>query len=333
MAALVADSVTITMFASDSEKVISTVDATIRAARSCFTHVLPEEWRQVVETRSKLIGAAAQESRLNVVLFHQTVAHDEKKINTIDIKGLDHSRYDYESLIRTNVAIALWSNPGSRIILFTDATFIPSGIDDPRVSIVRLPLVKGEPMFERVVTMLAYVESAAFNASSLFLDSDAFLIRNCAGLFLNPFDIAVTYRDIAGQMPINEGVIMANCSDRAAVKNFFRSYLATYLALERHPQIINTYGSVRRWRGGQLSLNAVSGGWVRYAGAVVDSSMGTKIAYLPCSRYNYSPMTEKEIGPAVMTRALVLHLKGDRKSFLTRMIRILESKGLTYCPR
>jgi len=315
------------MSAADREKTLNTVNAVIAAAQESVRDQLPDNWSRIVSERAQKFASAAKASRLNVFLFHQSVSGQAQVVNTIDIKGLDHGKFDYDLLIRRNIAIALWSNPGARIILVTDDAFIPQGIDDERVSIVRLSLVDGEPMFERVVAMLAYAESAAFTAPTIFLDSDAFLIRHCAGLFANEFDVAVTYRDISGQMPINEGVILVNDCDQESVRRFFRCYLATYLTLEQHPLVVETYGNVRRWRGGQLSINAVSGGRQRYAASIVAANFNARIAYLPCSRFNYSPDQEGEINPTMLARALVLHLKGNRKPWLDRMVAALGSFG------
>ena len=160
-----------------------------------------------------------------------------------------------------------------------------------------------------------------------FLDSDAFLIRYAPGFFSSPFDVAVTYRDIGGQMPVNEGVIFANSVDRESVRTFFRRYFATYLNIERHPFIRETYGNVRRWRGGQLSINAAAGGLARYAAGISPMGIGVRLACLPCSRYNYSPDSDHEIVPAMFSRALVLHLKGNRKPWLDRMVEVLALNG------
>ena len=317
------------MSESESDKLLKTLAAVIGAARESVRDEIPAGWRERVAERASKFGSEAYPSRLNIFLFHQSVSGQAETINTVDIKNLDHSRFDYEQLIRRNIAIALWSNPGSRIILVTDSAFIPQGMADNRVSIVRFDLADGEPMFERVVAMLAYVESAAFTAPTIFLDSDAFLIRHAAGLFANNFDVAVTYRDIGGQMPINEGVIIVNDRRPDSVRPFFRRYLATYLTLERHPVVLETYGKVRRWRGGQLSINAISGGWHRYSAGILDSDLGARVAYLPCSRYNYSPDQEGEISAAMLTRALVLHLKGSRKPWLDRMVTVLEGFGFS----
>ena len=310
-----------------SDKLLRTLDSVITAARESVDNELPDEWRVRVAKRVVAFDAVATPAAMNVFLFHQSVSTDTKAVSTVDINGLDHSQFDYDLLIKRNVSIALWSNPGSRVVLVTDSAFLPNGFDDPRVSIVRLPLVNGEPMFERVVSMLAYIESDAFTAPTIFLDSDAFLIRYAAGFFSTGFDVGVTYRDIGGQMPINEGVIFANDQDLEAVRKFFRRYLATYLRLERHPVVCEIYGNVRRWRGGQLSINAVSGGFARYAAGISSMAMGGQLAFLPCSRYNFSPDSEEEINSSMFTRTLVLHLKGNRKPWLDRMIGVLSLNG------
>jgi hypothetical protein len=311
----------------DSDKALRTLDAVIAAARESINDDLPAEWRAKITERAIEFNAVATPASLNVFLFHQSVSASAKVVSTVDIKGLDHSQFDYESLIKRNISIGLWSNPGSRVVLVTDSQFLPNGINDSRVSVVRLPLTNDEPMFERVVSMLAYVESLAFAAPTIFLDSDAFLIRYSAGFFSSRFDVGVTYRDIGKQMPINEGVIFANVENREAVRQFFRRYLATYLKLERHPVVIDTYGNVRRWRGGQLSINAASGGLARYASGIFPMPTGGRLAYLPCSRYNFSPDSGHEISPEILSRALVLHLKGNRKPWLDRLVEVLALNG------
>jgi hypothetical protein len=313
----------------EADKARRTLDAVIAAARESINDDLPAEWRAKIAERIVEFNTVATPASLNIFLFHQSVSAHAKVISTVDIKGLDHSQFDYESLIKRNISIGLWSNPGSRIVLVTDSQFLPNGINDARVSIVRLPLTNDEPMFERVVSMLAYVESLAFTAPTVFLDSDAFLIRYAAGFFSSRFDIGVTHRDIGMQMPINEGVIFANVANREAVRQFFRRYLATYLKLERHPVVIDTYGNVRRWRGGQLSINAASGGLARYASGIFPMSTGGRMACLPCSRYNFSPDSGQDISLAILSRVLVLHLKGNRKPWLDRLVEVLGLNG--YC--
>ncbi len=300
----------------------------LTAARVCSeTATLDDDWREKIAARSKVISGFSGPSRLNVFLFHQGVPTEAAVISTPDIKDLDHGAIDYEGLLRFNIAIALWSNPTARILLFTDKTFFCDYPEHPRVSIVRLDVLPCEPMFERVVTMAAYVSSLAFNAPTVFLDSDAFLIRPMSNIFANNFDVAVTYRANPGMMPINEGVIYVNDRDPNAVIRFFRRYLATYLRLENMPDVIADYGNIRRWRGGQLSINGVSGAQSRYARSIRITHDAIRLAYLPCSQFNLSDISEQEITRALIDRCAVLHLKGNRKSWLDRLRLVLRDEG------
>ena len=301
----------------------------LAAAGRCASGAhLDSEWATKLSDRTALISRSVVKSRLNVVLFHQTVPKEASIISTPDIKVLDHGAMDYESLLQLNISIALWSNPNCRILLFTDKTFLSNYPEHPRVAIIRLALAAAEPMFERVVTMAAYVASRAFTAPTIFLDSDAFLIRPLANLFNNEFDVAVTYRDNRGMMPINEGVIFANDLNLDATRRFFERYLATYLALEKSPEVVAAYGNIRRWRGGQLSINGVSGALSRYArGSAVTIEEAARLAYLPCSQYNLSDISENEVVASLLNRCAVLHLKGNRKSWLDQLRVLLASDG------
>ena len=61
-------------------------------------------------------------------------------------------------------------------------------------------------------------------------------------------------------MSINEGVVFANNLSLENTRKFFESYLASYLELEKSERIKSIYKNIRRWRGGQLAINAAAGG-------------------------------------------------------------------------
>jgi hypothetical protein len=163
--------------------------------------------------------------------------------------------------------------------------------------------------------MAAYVRSALFDQPTVFLDSDAFLLRPIHTLFSNYFDIGLTHRSIGGQMPVNEGVIYANNRRLAAVSAVFDSYLSSYLSLEKNKALSGIYSNLRRWRGGQLSINSLGQGGQRYHTGITERS-GAKILILPCSVYNLSQISEDEVRGSLSTRCAILHLKGLRKSWL-----------------
>ena len=109
--------------------------------------------------------------------------------------------------------------------------------------------------------MWAYAHSLLYQKpTAVFLDSDASFItvRTSIGSSIKDMDLAVTYRG-GGLMPINEGVFFANSKDiEAAVHFFFNHYLCHLRRLLSDPVVEKIYGDVRRWRGGQLSLNAIA---------------------------------------------------------------------------
>ena len=311
-----------------SEETFKLVRDGIDAAKKCRTVNLSSGWKKNLEDRAKQINIDNNfETSLNIVIFHVKVPHHATKISTPDIKGGDQSKIDYEGLLHFNIKTALWAEPNARVIVLTDNEFIPTFEETERVKIVRLNLNSVEPMFERVVSMASYVQSSCFSAPTIFLDIDAFLIRPICDLFKSNFDIGLTHRHIVGQMSINEGVIFANTRNRDSVTKFFNSYLASYLAAEESQEIKSIYQNIRRWRGGQLAVNAAAGGFQVYSTSVDVTEYGTKIAYLPCSKYNLSQIDEREVTKNLRQRCCVLHLKGNRKGWIRKLDLSLKAVG------
>jgi len=304
-----------------SDATFSLVREGVRLANQAYRQVLSDEWEKAIEARATEIGSAHDgllKGNLNVVLFHVKIPADAGEIKAPDIRNLDHNQIDYESLIRLNIDIALRTNPRARVFLLTDHTFLSDLKEHDRLHVARLRVNTREPMFERVLTMTAYVRSKLFDEPTVFLDSDAFLIRPIHNIFMNHFDVGLTHRHIVGQMPINEGVIFANNMNRKAVRKVFDSYLASYLAIESDPGISKIYSNLRRWRGGQLSVNSIGqGGQVYTSGFSTKSSART--VYLPCAIYNLSQIEEQEVNSNLPLRSAVLHLKGLRKNWINRL--------------
>jgi hypothetical protein len=305
-----------------SEEVFEKVRRAVYAANRAYISDLPAEWSKRLTDRAAQLQPrtlADPQSDVNVVLFHVKIPREVSKVNAPDIRNIDHHAVDYETLIRLNIRIAQHTNPRSRVILITDREFLVGEQETDRLTIRRLEVNGAEPMFERVWAMAAYVESGLFDAPTVFLDSDAFLLRPIHNVFTNEFDVGLTHRDIVGQMPINEGVIFANTLDRAAVRSMFRSYLASYLAIEGSEDIKAIYTNLRRWRGGQLSINAIGGRGQVYSSMLGTDNKGVRVAYLPCSTYNLSEIHEQSVNARLLQRCAVLHLKGPRKSWTKRL--------------
>lgn len=308
-----------------TEETFALVREGVRLANEAFTEELSAEWDQLVEERAATLGEPhpdLEPGDLNVVIFHVKIPADAGEIKAPDIRNLDHDKVDYETLIRLNIDTALKTNPRSRVFLLTDQGFLGDLEPNSRLNISRMGVNPREPMFERVMTMAAYVRSKLFDQPTAFLDSDAFLLRPIHNLFVNRFDVGLTHRNIFGQMPINEGVIFANNQDKAAVKKAFDSYVASYLAIEKNSEMANLYSNLRRWRGGQLSVNSLGQGGQVYSSGIPTRG-SPRIVNLPCSVYNLSQISEQEVTMALCRRSIVLHLKGPRKSWLKSLVSVV----------
>ena len=73
------------------------------------------------------------------------------------------------------------------------------------------------------------------------------------------------------------------------------------------------YTNIRRWRGGQLAINAAAGGNQFYATSAIKTDYKAKIVFLPCSKYNLSQIGQGEVNRDLRQRCCILHLKGNRK--------------------
>jgi SAM-dependent methyltransferase len=250
--------------------------------------------------------------------FHSSVPQAEAAVKYRDV-AIDHSKFDYDRIVRHCIAAALAAQPGCRFVLATDSQFL-ADIEHPSLTIVRLPLDQASPMYERVIAMCAFVRSRQFNAPTAFLDSDAFLNAPIANLFQGHFDIGATYRPDPGLMPINEGVIFANSRNKDLVRAFFAGYLGTYDRLCGNAAITGYYGNIKRWRGGQLSLNALT--CPQGVPSALDSAkgFGARIRYYPCSTFNFSIELDRPYSARQLDTRAVLHLKGPRKAVLDPII-------------
>jgi hypothetical protein len=302
----------------DPDAAAKAVAEALRVASRHVATKLPCEWQMLVDSRSEELRQQCAEhlkySSQLIVLFHVTLPEEVRGYIAPDV-NISPESHDFESVIRLNVETALWTNPAATVILITDYGFL-ANYDRPGLCIVRIKLNPREIMFERVWCMAAVMQVVPNNIAVLFLDSDAFLVNNLAAINLLNFEIGLTYRISRTLMPVNEGVIVVKSGRGSFARQFFSAYLATYLELDRSGAVSNVYPNIRRWRGGQLSLNAVGEYFVRLEG----ESLGKyKIAQLPCSRFNLTVNREHEINEETLSQSLVIHLKGNRKAWITRL--------------
>ena len=262
--------------------------------------------------------------QINIFTFHTSVPESASKISLPDV-AVDHGAIDYDVICEEMVRSALAFQPDAHVFFVTDADTMPR-LEHPRVSVVRLPLQREFPMYERVQAMWAYAHSSLYQKPTVFLDSDAFINKDISWVFHEGMDIAVTYRG-GGLMPINEGVFFANTRDTAAVARFFDHYLLVYRRLLSDPVVEKIYGDVRRWRGGQLSLNAITCPLGLPTSLDRAFYLGASIDYHPCTDLNFSfEYDAKLLSKAELASKSIIHLKGGRKVLLDHIVE-LQTQG------
>lgn len=253
----------------------------------------------------------------DVFVFHAQI----RSVDKVEYRDTryDPVRDDYGRTLATFIGCVRDALPGARVILASDAETPFDAGDIDGAHLVRLPIDANAPMYERVVAMNAFVHSRAFAAPVLFLDSDAFVNRPLGETFGLRFDVAVTVRSpLLGLMPLNEGVILAKAERPAAIRGFFDRYLATYDRLCGDATIREYYGDIRRWRGGQLALNAVCAGAAPFNSRDIVDCGGAMVRGLPCIHFNHSCEHGKDLTSQDVAQAYVVHLKGVRKDMLDR---------------
>lgn len=257
---------------------------------------------------------------LTVMIYHLSLPQEHRYVNFVDFKA-DQGGTDYRSVLLHTFAMARGFHPQCRILYVIgendDADFVPADVD-----VVRLPLNPGWLMYDRVVAMTAYLHSSAFASHTVFLDSDAFCNAALDRVFRLSFDVAVTFRsDPKGMMPLNEGVIFAAHRPGLGARAFFRRYLGTYEVLRRSQPVIDVYGDIRRWRGGQLALCGAAAAVGRFSEIDRRTLSGAEVRYLRCEDFNFFVRDGEAYDPVQLQRKYVLHLKGPTKLSVSTFVR------------
>lgn len=254
---------------------------------------------------------ASTTADLHVFVFHVDMGA-AGKLQYRDVT-MDVGRFDYVAILQTFKQSVVRAHPRAVIFLVTSPGSPVCALRDERTRVVELDLPHDQPMYQRVVAMCAYTHSAAFTRDTLFLDSDAFLNASFTEYLDADYDVAVTVRHDAGLMPVNEGVIVARVERPAAVRGFFDRYLATYEGLQTDDRIKDYYGDIRKWRGGQLSLNAITRVAHPYSSQRRITLGETRLQCLPCDPFNYSYEYGANVAMERLANKVVLHMKGGRK--------------------
>jgi hypothetical protein len=235
--------------------------------------------------------------------YHVPVPPDQTKIEYPDVR-MDQGAFDYEALL------SHWQRAACRVAAtpFVERGWI--GVD------------AASPMYCRVVAMAEFVDHN-LDQPTVFLDSDAFLNQDISHIFDGDWDVGVTYRHNMG-MHLNEGVIFANNKRPDAVRSFFQAYLDTYHRILETPEHVAKYGNLKRWRGGQLSLNALACPQGLPNALDYQEIAGARVAYLPCWKWNH-PVDR--VDHAEWDTKAILHLKGARKNLLPDIISYQEKRS------
>lgn len=287
--------------------------AVLERARALVTREPSDETTRKVDAFAACIRACvpSHDGPLAFV-FHADLPQDAS-IDYVDAKLNVHD-FDYLDILRRFAKHAQEHCPGLLPVLATSAGARYRALSGEGFAVVELPLDLRFPMYERAVAVSAFLRSSAFRGDTAFLDSDAFVNRPLAEVFDLGFDLAFTYRQFSNMMPVNEGVFFASPRRAEAVERFMRARLATYERIAADPAVTAYYGDVRRWRGGQLSLNAVCAEHRPYSPFRVCHQDGLRLRFLPCDTFNFALGDGEALSSSArLGERYVMHYKGPRK--------------------
>ena len=263
--------------------------------------------------RAFAAAAPAAAAALNVFVFHVDMPAGVR-IDYVDAQ-LDPRQFDYVGILARFIERARVHAGGSlRVYLVTAEGSPCCALGAADVTVVELPIDGTQPMYDRATALLAYARSRAFDADTLCLDSDALINRPPGEIFELGFDVALTYREAERLMPINEGVMLISPRRPLAAARFLERRLATYDRLAVDEFIVRYYGDVKRWRGGQLALNAVAAELLPASPYREASVAGARLRFLPCDSFNFTA-AEGEAASSIdrLAERYVIHYKGWRK--------------------
>ena len=284
----------------------------VARGHSLVTDELQAATARRVERFSTAFPRPAGGSALNVFVFHVDLGRDEK-IDYVDAR-FNPADFDYLEILASFVARLRAHMPGATVYLVTSEGARYRALAAADVKVVELPIDGSQPMYDRATALLGYARSQAFAADTACLDSDALVNRPLAALFDLGFDVGLTYRNAERLMPVNEGAMFLRPQRSGAAASFLQRRLATYDRIAGDDLITGYYGNVKRWRGGQLSLNALVYRALPCSPYRTWHSAGAALRFLPGDTFNFAA-AEGE-APSSLERldeCYVIHYKGWRK--------------------
>jgi hypothetical protein len=216
--------------------------------------------------------------------------------------------------------------PHARRVLLTDElTHVPDNykVDD----VIRKPVRVDRLMYERMLLQEQFLAARPSDRATVFMDVDIVTNRDPAEIFIEDFDIGLTWRPELPDSPINGGLIFVGAGPRGLT--FFQEMIRCYDALASDAALAPLCpDDLRAWWGDQFALAAMVG--YRNLGRHKPDQMtvgGVHVRLLPCQEYNFTPESGDRYSADFLDSRYFLHFKGNRKPLLAEYLNYVRQNG------
>lgn len=234
------------------------------------------------------------------VTYHVEVSEDiERKVLSMQRY---FSRFEPMLLIKALFESARLQHSSCRTVLLTDKTTQFSGLPES-VEIYRYGFDISKLTMSRTQAQLEFLKGLTTDSHVIFLDSDI-LVQEClSDIFMQEFDVGVTYKQHV--IPINGGVIFIHGKSRSIGCSFLGKIVEL---MEEQFQQFQT------WYGSQYALRQIIPIPSHLKDeSIIGTSNGIKILLLPANKYNFTTPGRMQ---GYYPEKAILHFKGFRKKYL-----------------
>lgn len=171
----------------------------------------------------------------------------------------------------------------------------------------------GALMRERNRVQLQYMEAQAHQQIPfILLDTDILLNIDPTTLFVEPYDIGLTWR-ANDDMPINGGVVLVSNRNPEASKAFYRCLYTNQ---------INDPMELAHWFGEQRSMAKIVGLTPKQlAQTTALTKDGVNYRLFPCATHNHTPRYLEVFGRKQILAPCIFHFKGSTARFMAQFWR------------
>jgi lipopolysaccharide biosynthesis glycosyltransferase len=162
-------------------------------------------------------------------------------------------------------------------------------------------------MFSRLFCQINYVQQNGCANNLVMLDSDILINGDLDSLFHQDFDIALTYRKHEN-MPINWGIMFISRHNPEKVVSFLEKVLSVYREKYFKSDIF--------WCDQYALMDVIGLNQFNQRQSNFIEIDNTKILFIPCEVYNYSPEDNPKTILTAFRKQKILHFKGNRKRFI-----------------